>query len=231
MRELVRESGRELVVRNVAGRESHDARAGVAPGGVALRQVARGRHRVAIPAAAGEEHDRPARRMSGDDPEAGRHLLFERGGERRAEPFDPDEPGGREIGEEPVRSAMAALSRWLKKALERSDRLGFAVRHLPPRRERRSHRPGSGRCGGSGGGRCRWWSDARPPVAATCRERGKKSDNSHGRPRPERHRYPILRRRSAPPLNQEIDERQEVFLGGPCLLCDGFEAGDSGRWD
>ena len=31
--------------------------------------------------------------------------------------------------------------------------------------------------------------------------------------------------------DQEVDEQQDLYVGDPCLLCDGFEAGDSGRWD
>ena len=31
--------------------------------------------------------------------------------------------------------------------------------------------------------------------------------------------------------DQEVDEQDELYVGDPCLLCDGFEAGDSGRWD
>ena len=31
--------------------------------------------------------------------------------------------------------------------------------------------------------------------------------------------------------DQEVDNQYELYVGDPCLLCDGFEAGDSGRWD
>ena len=31
--------------------------------------------------------------------------------------------------------------------------------------------------------------------------------------------------------DEEVDERDDLYVGDPCLLCDGFEAGDSGRWD
>lgn len=31
--------------------------------------------------------------------------------------------------------------------------------------------------------------------------------------------------------DQEVDEQTDLFVGDLCLLCDGFEAGDSGRWD
>ena len=31
--------------------------------------------------------------------------------------------------------------------------------------------------------------------------------------------------------DQEVDEQKDLFVGDLCLLCDGFEAGDSGRWD
>jgi len=31
--------------------------------------------------------------------------------------------------------------------------------------------------------------------------------------------------------DQEVDEQYDLYLGDVCLLCDGFEAGDSGRWD
>ena len=30
---------------------------------------------------------------------------------------------------------------------------------------------------------------------------------------------------------QEVDEKQDLYVGDICLLCDGFEAGGSGRWD
>ena len=31
--------------------------------------------------------------------------------------------------------------------------------------------------------------------------------------------------------DQEVDEQDDLYVGDICLLCDGFEAGDSGRWD
>lgn len=31
--------------------------------------------------------------------------------------------------------------------------------------------------------------------------------------------------------DQEVDGQYDLYLGDLCLLCDGFEAGDSGRWD
>ena len=31
--------------------------------------------------------------------------------------------------------------------------------------------------------------------------------------------------------DQEVDEQQDLYVGDICLLCDGLEAGDSGRWD
>ncbi len=31
--------------------------------------------------------------------------------------------------------------------------------------------------------------------------------------------------------DQEVDQEYELYLGDLCLLCDGFEAGDLGRWD
>lgn len=31
--------------------------------------------------------------------------------------------------------------------------------------------------------------------------------------------------------DEEVDERQDLYVGDICLLCDGFGAGDSGRWD
>ena len=31
--------------------------------------------------------------------------------------------------------------------------------------------------------------------------------------------------------DQEVDQQVDLYLGDTCLLCDGFEAGDSGRWD
>ena len=31
--------------------------------------------------------------------------------------------------------------------------------------------------------------------------------------------------------DQEVDEQQDLYVGDICLLCDGFEDGDSGRWD
>ena len=31
--------------------------------------------------------------------------------------------------------------------------------------------------------------------------------------------------------DQEVDDQVDLYLGDTCLLCDGFEAGDSGRWD
>lgn len=31
--------------------------------------------------------------------------------------------------------------------------------------------------------------------------------------------------------DHEVDERHDLYVGDPCLLCDGFEAGDFRRWD
>ena len=31
--------------------------------------------------------------------------------------------------------------------------------------------------------------------------------------------------------DEEVDERDDLYVGDICLLCDGFEAGDLGRWD
>lgn len=31
--------------------------------------------------------------------------------------------------------------------------------------------------------------------------------------------------------DQEVDGQNDLYLGDLCVLCDGFEAGDSGRWD
>jgi hypothetical protein len=38
-------------------------------------------------------------------------------------------------------------------------------------------------------------------------------------------------RRATYKADQEVDEQFDLFVGDICLLCDGFEAGDSGRWD